>query len=428
MFRRVLIALSTFVFSTALFAQSAPTDVEQRLRALEEKVAAMQKAAPTVDFSEIQREIDVLSKEIETLKSGEKKAIVADVATNGLGAAASKVYRSQPGLSFGGYGEFLYNNPQHDVATADALRAILYTGYKFNDRVLFNSELEVEHASTEHGGEVSLEFGYLDFLGKPSANVRAGLVLVPMGIINEQHEPTSYLGARRPMTERFIIPSTWSEIGAGVFGEVGTVSYRGYVMTGLNSAEFTGEEGIREGRQGGGEAVAEDLAAVGRVDWHPMEGTIVGGSLYSGGSGQTASYKGRVTLAEVHGDMKFRALSVRALAARGRIGDAGAISAANGETVGSALGGWYVEGGYDLASMLGRGMSITPYARYERIDTNRRVAAGFERNLENDRRVTTLGVAFKPISQTVIKTDWQKVKHANGRSNSEFNLALGYIF
>ena len=73
-------------------------------------------------------------------------------------------------------------------------------------------------------------------------------------------------------------------------------------------------------------------------------------------------------------------------------------------------------------------ISITPYARYERIDTNRRVASSFTRNRENDRRITTLGVAFKPIAQTVIKTDWQQVKRANGTSDSEFNVALGYIF
>jgi hypothetical protein len=199
-------------------------------------------------------------------------------------------------------------------------------------------------------------------------------------------------------------------------------------MTGLNSASFSGEEGIREGRQAGSEAIAEDLAAVGRLDWRPIEGTIVGGSLYSGGSGQAASYKGRVTLAEVHADSKFRGVSLRALAARGRVGDAGAISAANGDTIGSVMGGWYVEAGYDLASMLRRGMSITPYARYERIDTNRSVASGFTRNRENDRRITTIGIAFKPIPQTVIKTDWQKTKRANGTSDSELNLALGYIF
>ena len=96
MFRRLLVAVATLVFSTALFAQSAPSDVEQRLRALEEKVAAMQKAAPTVDFSEIQREIDVLSKEIETLKTHQQQpAVEATVPQHGLGAAASKVYRAE---------------------------------------------------------------------------------------------------------------------------------------------------------------------------------------------------------------------------------------------------------------------------------------------------------------------------------------------
>jgi hypothetical protein len=430
MLRRFLITLCSLALATAVFAQDASTDLDTRLKALEEKVAAMQKAAPALDLSEIQREIDVLSKEIESLKSGQQRHVAeADTESYGLGAAASKVYRAEQGVSFGGYGEFLYNNPQHGVATADALRAVLYTGYKFNNRVLFNSELEVEHASTESGGAVSLEFGYLDFLMKPQANVRAGLVLIPMGLINEQHEPTAFFGARRPDVERFIIPATWAEIGAGVFGDSGPFTYRGYVVTGLNSAHFTADEGIREGRQAGVEAGAEDLALTGRLDWHPIEGTIFGGSFYRGGSGQGAGYTGNVTLGELHADSKFRGLSLRGLVARGTVADSARISEQNDEAVGRAFGGWYAEAAYDLSSLVNRGpVSFTPYARYERLDTQRRVAFGFARDPENDRRIATFGVAIKPIAQTVIKTDWQAIKSRSGAKNNQFNLSLGYIF
>ena len=405
MLKRMIVSLITIFSCTALFAQQ---DLDARVK-------------------ELQRQIDILTQEIETLKTPQTaKPVAADTQQYGLGAAASKVYRAQPGVSFGGYGEMVYQNKDKSGAdTADLLRAVLYTGYKFNEKILFNSEMEVEHGSTEHGGAVSMEFAYLDFLQNPALNYRAGLVLVPMGLINEQHEPTAYLGARRPFVERLILPATWSELGAGVFGDVGTVSYRGYVVTGLNAAHFEGE-GIREGRQGGAEALAQDLAVVGRADWHPFEGTLFGGSVYSGNSGQDASFSGRVTIGEVHGDAKFRGLSLRALYARGTVGDAARINDANGlagdESVGKTFGGWYGEAGYNVNRW------FTPYVRYEQLDTQMSVPAGFSRNRENDRSIFTVGAAFRPITQTVIKIDYQKLDNQAHTGTKQWNVAVGYIF
>jgi cell division protein FtsB len=406
MLKRIIVSLITIFSCTALFAQQ---DIDDKVK-------------------ELQRQIDILTQEIESLKTPQTaKAAAADTPQYGLGAAASKVYRSQAGVSFGGYGEMLYQNRDKSREdTADLLRAVLYTGYKFNDKILFNSELEVEHASTESGGAVSMEFAYLDFLRTPALNYRAGVVLVPMGFINEQHEPTAYLGARRPAVERVIIPATWGEIGAGIFGDVSSVSYRAYLVTGLNAAHFDSEEGIREGRQAGAEALANDFAVVGRADWHPFEGTLLGGSVYSGNSGQTADFSGRVTIGEVHGDAKFRGLSLRALYARGTIGDAARINDANllagDESVGKTFGGWYGEAGYNVNRWL------TPYVRYEQLDTQRSVPAGFSRNLANDQKIFTVGAAFRPITQTVIKIDYQNLNNKAHTGTKQWNVAVGYIF
>ena len=398
MLKRIALAL---LITSSAYAQTS-ADLQKRL-------------------DELKGQIDILTQQIEAIKLGEKQqAAQADVSQYGLGAAASKVYRSEPGVSFGGYGEFRYENPRHGIASADVVRAVLYTGYKFNDKTLFNSELEVEHATTELGGAVSVEFAYLDFLHKPQANARAGLVLIPMGLINEQHEPTAYLGARRPEVEDRILPTTWTELGAGMFGDAGPLTYRGYVVTGLNSTRFSAEDGVHEGKQSGSEAAAKDLAFTGRLDWHPVEGVLLGASAYTGNSGQGAGFRGRVTLADLHADAKFRGVTLRGLVAKGRIGNAAAISEQNGQTIGSSLGGWYVEGSYDLP--------VSPYIRYERLDTQRRVPLGFERDPLNNRRIATVGVSFRPISQTVIKTDYQKIKTGAGTDQSQFNLALGYIF
>jgi hypothetical protein len=430
--KRILITFCTLLVVSSAFAQD-PQDLDRRLKALEEKIAKLQ---PSPDIAELRREIDVLSREIESLKNAQQpKATTTDVAavpsqTYGLGVAASKVYRAEQGVSFGGYGEFAYGKQRGSLARADVLRAVLYAGYKFSNRALFNSELEVENASTEVGGNVNVEFAYLDYLLKPIANVRAGLVLMPVGLINEQHEPTAYLGARRPLTETVIIPATWSELGAGVFGDAGRWSYRGYLTTGLRGSQFTGAEGIRSGRQGGGNAVAEDFAVVGRVDFHPFEGTMIGGSLYSGNSGQgrrTGSdrrIRGRVSLAEVHADSRFRGATVRAVFARGTAKDAQLLSDAV-DPVGRSFGGWYIEGGYDLGS---NNVSVTPYIRYERADTQRRAALGFTRNPEHDQRIFTAGMAWKPIPQTVLKVDFEKVKNAASTGHDRVNVGLGYIF
>lgn len=435
----LIIALCiALLMATSAFAQDAQ-DLDRRLRALEEKIAKLQ----SPDVAELRQEIDVLSREIEALKNAQQPkaatapepAGTAPSQTIGLGVPASKVYRAEQGVSFGGYGEFGYQKEHGGLARADVLRAVLYTGYKFSNRVLFNSELEVEDASTEVGGNVNVEFAYLDYLLHPQANVRAGLVLMPVGLVNEMHEPTAYLASRRPLTETVIIPATWSELGAGVFGESGRWTYRGYLTTGLRGSEFTGEEGIRGGRQGGGNAIAEDLAVVGRADFHPFEGTMLGGSIYSGNTGQgqrTGSdqrIRGRVTLTELHADSHFRGTSLRALWARGTAKDVQLLADAV-DPVGRSFGGWYVEGGYDLGALLTtfKDASVTPYVRYERADTQRRAAAGFERNPENDQRVFTAGVAWKPIPQTVFKIDWEKVQNRAHTGNDRFNASLGYIF
>ena len=424
MLKRLLVLL---LVTFPLFAQDA-SDLERRLRALEEKIAQLQ---PSQDLTEIKRQIEVLGQEIEALKTRQtEKLATADTAQYGLGAAASKVYRAQEGLSFGGYGEMLYQNVgEGRVNTADALRVILYSGYKFNDRVLFNSEIEYEHANTERNGEIEVEFAYLDYLIRPEFNVRAGLMLMPVGITNEQHEPTAFFGARRPIVDSRIIPTTWEELGAGVFGDVGPITYRAYLTTSFTSENFTAA-GIRGGRQLGSQAKADDLAAVARVDWHPFEGATFGGSLFTGNTGQDRGYSGRVTLGEVHADAKVRGFTLRGLYASGAVDDASAINAANNlrgnASVGESFGGWYVEGGYDVA--LRREMTLTPYARYEWLNTQRRVPAGFSRNPANEQRIFTVGFAFKPISQTVVKVDYQNVDNEAGTGINQWNIALGYIF
>jgi len=442
--KRFITALLVALVSTAAFSQEpSATELEKQIRELREKISRIEAGLPSESLDEIRRQIEILSQEIEALKlHQDSKNVTASESLYGLGPAASKVYRSEPGFSIGGYGEMLYENfddtRDNGVASGatdqlDFLRAILYVGYKFNDRVVFNSEIEVEHATTgDSVGEVSLEFGYLDFLIGPEFNVRAGMVLLPVGLINELHEPTAFLGARRPQLEQRVIPSTWRENGVGFFGDAGDFTYRAYVVNGLDAADFS-SSGIRSGRQKGGRAKAEDFALTGRLDWQPREGVLLGGSFYTGASSQGESFDATLTLTELHSELRYRGAMFRALWAEGSIDDVAELNALIGLTgngsVGETIGGWYAELGYDLTALRPMGeMSIIPYIRYEEFDTQKDVPTGFSRNPVNDVDIMTLGLAWKPIPQTVIKVDYQNVNNQAGTGVDQFNAALGYIF
>lgn len=461
-------ALLTAAWTPAARAEQEATRAlspAERLKALEAEVAALkaeiesQKAAPPAPAAgegaagdrtaELERRIDVLAAEIERLQLGET-APRATAPERGMGPAASKVYRTGQGLAVGGYGELLYQSfaatrddgsPSGESDSLDLERAVVYFGYRFDDRFLFNSELEIEHARVEEGadGEAAMEFAYLDYLHRPALNLRAGLLLVPMGFLNELHEPTTFLSAQRPLSEQVVLPTTWREIGFGLFGDLGPFTYRAYLVNGMNAAGFEAEEGLAEGKQEGSLAKAEDFAAVARLDYEGVPGLLVGGSLYSGRAGQglTDPEDGRpigvrTTLYEGHLEWRAHGFQLRALGVRARLADVAALDRALGlageESVGKALDGWYVGAGYDVLSRRSGGASLVPFARWESLDTQAEVPAGFARDPANRRRILTLGLAFKPIDQIVLKADWQNVSNDARTGVDQFSVALGYIF
>ena len=173
------------------------------------------------EVAELKHKTNVLTEAVESMRTAlvlpDKKELKS---TYGLGPAASKVYQVDQGLSIGGYGEVNYQAYVADKGStndnADLERFVLYFGYKFNDSIILNSELELEHSSTSKSGSVSMEMMSLDFLIDPLFNVRTGLMLTPMGFINLIHEPPFYFGNNRPEVERRIIPSTWRNIGGGL--------------------------------------------------------------------------------------------------------------------------------------------------------------------------------------------------------------------
>jgi hypothetical protein len=411
--------------------------------------APSEDAAPAQEtqVEELRRRVDVLAAEVEKLRSGEPEAReLTDERRRALGvapSAAATYRRAGEGVSFAGYGEMLLENFASEnqagaggapTTRLDFLRAIVYAGYRFNDRFLFNSEIEFEHG----GEEVGVEFAYLDYLINNNLTLRGGMMLLPLGLTNEFHEPTVFIGTHRPETERRIIPSTWHENGAGLLGTFGPVNFRTYVVNGLNASGFT-SAGIRGGRQGGAEANAEDVAFAGRLDVTPVPGIFAGVSLYAGGSGQgeieTASGATPAigtTVVDVHGQAQIRGFDVRALFAQTSVDGAGDLSRAlrlsATSPVAERMRGEYIQLGYNVLSQLNTPLSLMPFVRYEHIDTQHRVPAGFTRDRSRDADFKTLGVELKPIPNVVVKTDYQWVTNEAGTGRNQFSVNLGYAF
>jgi hypothetical protein len=417
-----------------------------------------------VRVEEVERQQGVLTEELRKIKEAlvlpEHKELKSEY---GLGPAASKVYGVTRGLSLGGYGEFNYRSAVSDRATNvapgrgtatrdefDMLRLVLYAGYKFNDWIVFNSETEFEHATTGKSGSVSVEFATLDFLLHPMANARAGLLLVPMGFLNEQHEPPFFHGNVRPEVENSILPSTWRAGGAGLFGELlPGLEYRTYAITGLNARGFNAG-GIRGGRQQGSFERAEDFAWVGRVDYSPLDMLTVGGSAYLGNSGQDQQFGNAVDgftrpdvftqIYEVHGQLHTHGFESRLLAAWVDIDDANEISldstlnphvtdpTKKDQPIAGNQFGWYGEVAYNVLRWVDTDHYLAPWFRYSYVDTQDDVPSGFDDDPIRARDIYEVGLSYKPIPEVIIKLDYRNLEPKNGEIADEVRIGAGFAY
>jgi hypothetical protein len=438
--------LAIFLYPNTASAQqsSGPATTPDTVSADDDAETNQPQQSPE-SIEELRRRVEILAAEVEKLRSGEPDTVdLSDDRRRALGlapSAAATYRRKSEGVAFAGYGEMLLENFRAESESGaagapttrlDFLRAVLYAGYRFNERFLFNSEIEVEHAN-----EIFVEFAYVDYVLNNHLNLRGGLLLLPLGLVNEFHEPNVFIGARRPETEQRIIPSTWRENGGGVLGAYGPVNFRAYVTNGFNGAGFT-SAGLRGGRQRGVQARAANMAFSGRVDVTPVPGVSGGVGVYDGGSGQEqVVLDGErldvgTTVAEVHVQAQVRGFDVRGLFARATVNEAGeasrALRLAINAPIAERMEGGYVQLGYNLLSQTRYTMAVTPYLRYEQVDTQARVPTGFMRDSTRDGEFTTFGVDFKPIPNVVLKTDYQWIANASRTGRSQFNMNLGYAF
>lgn len=410
---------------------ATPDDVEARLRALEADRDRM--------AAELEAAMDALA---EAEAGGGAAAtdgfdprtteVWQNLASRRLAPRASAVY-SADGLSFGGYGEFLGEVLRgRDGDDFDALRWVMYFGSRFSDDWIFNSEIEIEHgstsassATTDSGGSVSIEFAYIDHLLNDSTALRGGVVLVPLGFINERHEPTTFLASARPETEKRIIPSTWRATGLGAYGQAGDFAWTGYLTNGLNGEEFDAS-GVRGGRQKGNRASIDTVALTGRLDYIAIPGVTLGASVFHGNSGVNTPEDLGTTIWDLHAEWNEGPWTVRGLYASSDIDDTAAFNARTGENLAERMRGWYLEAGYDLFSILDApaGQSLDLFLRYEDVDTQAALAPGLTPAGGVVDTFTTLGLNYRPLDQVVLKTDYTVLDEGD----DVVRFLIGYAF
>ncbi len=341
-----------------------------------------------------------------------------DSLSAGLHPTGQKTYLS-------GYGELKVS---YDMAlgtgTANLTRNVLFVGHRFNPKLSFFSEMELENARVEGGGaagELSMEQLFLKFDLNKDLYFVGGLFIPRIGIINENHLPTTFNGNDRPFVEQLVIPSTWREIGAGVYGRSARIPGLNWslaVQTGLDAGAFTNGSGIREGRQGGSNASASNLAITGAVLYYWNDLRVQASGYYGGAAGLTqreadslqldyGAFGTPVSMLEADAQWRSDAWSVKALVVNVSIPEAQRINRAYANNTPERMTGAYCELGYDLLTLIGQGeqRDLTVFARYENVDLEAALPDNGIPNGVNRKQYVVAGLVYKPVTGISVKVD-----------------------
>jgi len=358
-----------------------------------------------------------------------------------------------------GYGETHFNLPidAERSTVFDAHRFVIGINARFTDWIFLSAEIDYEHAAQV----LEWEMAYLDFLFDPKINLRIGTVLIPVGFLNEFHEPVLFWTTERPKLHNRIIPTSWNGTGAGFFGTIGNVlggiNYRLYAVNAVRSIEkagcskghgrggdcgqFKGSSGIRSGRKDPDDLKVSNMAITGRVEFsNLLPGFQLAGSFYTGDTTHgLIDEGGRTTIIE--GDIKYRWrwFQMNASIANIHINNAAelnnfATSQGNRKgVIASNLLGWNVQAGVHLLQLMGKSTShdVVAHAMYEFIDTQNEVPTGFIKDTDSggETDVYTMGFTYFPSTPNVaIKIDYTHERFENGTSDNTVNAGFAYMF
>ena len=342
--------------------------------------------------------------------------------------AAEILMNKGDGLVIGGYGEIHLNVNEDANNKVDVHRLVTLLGYNFNDKVRFVSEIEFEHVK-----EVYVEQAFLSYSITDNLNLRAGLMLVPMGIVNEYHEPTTFNGVERPGMDKSIIPSTWREIGLGLNGRMDNASlkYQLYLFNGFKSDGLGGSNGIRSGRQKGAEAMWNTTNVSFDLDWYGVNGLKLGFSGYFGDSNvdEGVDVPG-VGISMLGLDARYTKdrFGMRGQYITTSIDGSEEYNTAWESDLGSKMNGWYIETSYNLMGS-DKTERLDLFARYSNYDTHAEVAGSLTRNDEYNRNVLTTGLSWHVAKGAAFKMDYQILGNEGPDDNtSVINFGMGFWF
>ena len=339
----------------------------------------------------------------------------------------------ESGLMIGGYGEVTYNDPDEGASELDVQRLVILLAYKFDDRVSFITEIEYEHVK-----EVYIEQAWLNYALNDNTNLRAGLLLVPMGIVNEYHEPTTYNGVERPTLDNKIVPTTWREIGIGVSGRLNNMNmrYQAYIMNGPKSYDGTyklkGANGLRGGRQKGAKSIGSNSNFASRLDFYGILGLRLGMSYYNGKTqtidrGMIGTQVG-VSMTGLDARYVKNNFSARYQYINANLTDTNQYNRVSGKDLGSQMSGYYVEAAYNLLPIDAR-QRFDVFVRYEDLDQHKSVTQSLRKNLSYHMQEWTVGVSYHLSKGSVFKMDYQsKGTAANGNTKGQINMGIGVYF
>jgi hypothetical protein len=378
--------------------------------------------------------------------------------------ALNLLKKTQVATPIGGYGELRYSYDAINKTAATNLdRAVIFMGHKFNNKISFFSEIEIEDAKIaggEAGGEISLEQAFARFVIKRNTFLYAGLFIPRIGIINENHLPTTFNGVNRPFVETLVLPSTWREIGIGLYGNIKQVNGLQYTLAltnGLNSAGFENGSGIRGARFEGKNASAANLATSGSLLYYINNFRFQLSGYVGGSAGLThkvadslqlssGAFGTPVMLSDFNIQYNKNAWSIKALAAAISIPDAKAINAAYTNNTPEMLMGSYVEVAYNILyhSKKYNNKKFNLFARYENIDLNAKTTENGIHNNALQQQYLIAGFTFQPVVGIIIKADylmkqtgnWNQAlitlpfpqQNAYQTKKSVLNLGIGYSF
>lgn len=367
-----------------------------------------------------------------------------------INSATKKIIFSD-GFNMGSYGEAHYNQEfvegTFQNGKADLHRLILFMGYKFNEKLSFFTEIEFEHVN-----ELAVEQAYVNYAFKSWANFKAGVLIMPMGYVNEFHEPTLFNGVERSSVDKYIIPSTWREMGFGFHGILKPVNlkYQLYMINGFSgyngAARISGSSGLRSSRQSASNAIMRKPAVVGKMTFYGLNGLRLGISGYHGTS-ESSLYDGLdrnnaaaiatadsstvgISMAAFNAHYNWKNIHLMAVGNITSLSNADAYNEFTGSNVGTQIMGYYGEVAYHIGLKSEQEYpKLIPFVRYENYNTHHAVGRDMTANEAYHREILTGGISLQPTPGTTFKADYQFIKNvANPKPTGMLNIGFGYWF